>query len=120
MTSASARRVLRKAWVPMVVRLSGKVADAKEVAPSKARSPIEMRLSGSTMETKETHSRKAAKPMKVTPSGTTAWPFGSGVYRQPAATPPSASRTKIVTGITGRGMGRSGCCPGVVWVRESS
>ena len=38
--------------------------------------------------------------MEMTPAGTTAWPFASGVYSQYAATPPSASRTKIVANIT--------------------
>ena len=37
--------------------------------------------------------------MEVTPSGTTACPLALGVYLQPAVTPPSTSRTKIVVSI---------------------
>ena len=51
------------------------------------------------IEIKETQLEKASSSMEVTPSGTTTWPFASGVYRQPAVTPPSASRTKIVVSI---------------------
>ena len=59
-----------------------------------------MRPSGSAMETKEPQCSKALSPMEATPSGTATWPFASGVYRQPAAAPPSASRTKIVASIS--------------------
>ena len=52
-TSASVRRVLRKAWRPMVARPSGKETDAKEVAPLKALSPMEVRLSGKETDAKE-------------------------------------------------------------------
>ena len=38
--------------------------------------------------------------MEVTPSGTSTWPCASGVYRQPAATPPSASSSKVAGRIT--------------------
>ena len=57
---------------------------------------MDMRLSGSVTETKDLHWSNAWLPREVTPSGTTTWPFASGVYWQRAATPPSASRTKIV------------------------
>ena len=83
-----------KASLPMEVRPSEKETDAKEVALLKALRPMEMRPSGSVIETKEVQSAKALAPMEVTPSGTATWPFASGVYRQPAATPPSRSRTK--------------------------
>ena len=81
---------------------------------------MDVRLSGSAIETKESQNRNAQVPMEVTPSGTTAWPFASGAYRQhgpcarvlQAATQPSASRSKIVANIAGRGIGVR------VWVRE--
>ena len=91
-----------KALLPMEVRLSGKETDAKEVAPRKAQSPMEMRLLGRATERRVVHLANANPPMVVTPLGTATWPFASGVYRQRAATPPSASRTKIVANISGR------------------
>ena len=57
---------------------------------------MDVRPSGSAIEIKETQLSKALSPMEVTPSGTTACPLASGVYRQPAVTPPSESSTKIV------------------------
>ena len=60
---------------------------------------MDVRPSGSAIEIKETQLSKALSPMEVTPSGTTACPLASGVYRQPAVTPPSTSRTKIVVSI---------------------
>ena len=56
---------------------------------------MDVRPSGSAIETKESHCWKALLPMEVTPSGTTTCPSASGVYKQRAATPPSASRAKI-------------------------
>ena len=62
---------------------------------------MDVRLSGSAMERHGgSQYWKAKLPIEVTPAGTTTWPFASGVYRQPAATPPSASRTYIVANIS--------------------
>ena len=64
---------------------------------------MDVRPSGSAIETKESNCWKALLPMEVTPSGTTACPSASGVYKQRAATPPSASRAKINIASMGPG-----------------
>ena len=108
-----------KACIPMVVRLSGRATAARRMQPLNAVSPIEvtllgttievslrqswnddtpmdMRPSGRPIETKE-QPLKAVSPMEVTLLGTFTCPFASGVYRQPAAAPPSANRTNVVS-----------------------
>ena len=64
---------------------------------------MDVRPSGSAIETKESHCWKVQLPMEVTPLGTTACPSASGVYKQRAATPPSASRAKINIASMGPG-----------------
>jgi len=57
---------------------------------------MDVRLAGSVIETKDLHWSNAWSPREVMPSGTSTWPFASGAYWQRAATPPSATKTKIV------------------------
>ena len=88
---------LRNASSPMEVTLLGRVSEVRKVQSLNDDLPIDVSDEGRLIETKVSQPSKAESPMEVVPSGTVAWPFASGVYRQPAVTPPSASRTKVAS-----------------------
>ena len=50
---------LKKAYIPILVRLGGSVISLKDVHPSKAHIPILVRLGGSTISLKDVHPWKA-------------------------------------------------------------
>lgn len=87
----------RNASSPMEVTLLGRVSEVRKVQSLNDDLPIDVSDEGRPIETKVSQPSKAESPMEVMPSGTVAWPFASGVYRQPAVTPPSASRTKVAS-----------------------
>jgi len=51
--------------------------------------------SGKRIDTREVQPKKPQSLIEVTPLGTSTWPCASGVYRQAAAAPPSASSRKV-------------------------
>ena len=56
---------------------------------------MEVRPSGKPIDTREVQPKKPQSLIEVTLLGTSTWPCASGVYRQPAAAPPSASSSKV-------------------------
>ena len=59
-----------------------------------------VRPSGKSIDTREVQPKKPQSAIEVTPLGTTTWPCASGVYKQTAAAPPSASSSKVVGRIS--------------------
>lgn len=82
---------------PMEATLLGRVSEVRKVQSLNDDFPIDVSDEGRPIETKVSQPSKAESTIEVMPSGTVAWPFASGVYRQPAVTPPSASRTKVAS-----------------------
>ena len=56
---------------------------------------MEVRPAGRPIDTSEVQPKKPQSLIAVTLLGTSTWPCASGVYRQPASTPPSASSSKV-------------------------
>ena len=56
---------------------------------------MEVRPSGKPIDTREVQPKKPQSLIEVTLLGTSTWPCASGVYRHPAAAPPSASSSKV-------------------------
>ena len=56
---------------------------------------MEVRPAGRPIDTREVQPKKPQSLIAVTLLGTSTWPCASGVYRQPASTPPSASSSKV-------------------------
>ena len=86
-----------------ITRVTGKqltdveMSEVRKVQSLNDDLPIDVSDEGRPIETKASQPSKAESPMEVVPSGTVAWPFASGVNRQPAVTPPMASRTKVAS-----------------------
>eukprot|EP00964_Phaeocystis_antarctica_P047243 scaffold27326_cov48-Phaeocystis_antarctica.AAC.1 len=75
---------------------------------------MELTVLGMAIETRLLHCSKAVSPMEVKPPGTSTWPFASGVYRQPAATPPSASRSTAAESMCFTAAGLPASCARLV------
>ena len=67
----------------MEVTLVGRTSEVRCV-PLNDDAPMDVSPGGRPIETKAEQPSKAASPMEVMPWGTVAWPFASGVYKQPA------------------------------------
>ena len=87
-----------------------------------------VRPSGRSIDTREVQPKKPQLAIEVTPLGTTTWPCASGVYKQTAAAPPSASSSKVVgriscqlkIGRTVSAIGRPSPCSGPMHGRQDT